>query len=88
MLTAGCNDKPSGIFMANSIKLNVFGRMVMAERAPAGWRIFYVSPDGKRRPADDIPVPDFVTESELMDFIADLCHEWATEKHSGVLRID
>ena len=62
--------------------------MVMAERAPAGWRIFYVSPDGKRRPADDILVPEFVTESELVDFIADLCHEWATEKDSGVQRID
>ena len=74
--------------MTNSMKLNVFGRMVMAEKSATGWQIFYLSADGKRRPADDLLVPDFVTESELEDFIADLCHEWATEKFSQVQRIE
>ncbi len=71
-----------------TISLEVFGRRVMAARTATGWQIFYVGADGKRRPADDIMVPDFVTESELVDFIADLCHEWASEKHPGVKRID
>jgi len=33
-------------------------------------------------------VPAFVTESEIVSFLADLCHEWATEKHPEVHRID
>ena len=70
-----------------TISLEVYGRRVMAERTATGWQIFYTSADGKRRRADDILVPDFVTESELVDFIADVCHEWATEKYPGVKRI-
>ena len=60
----------------------------MALKSATGWQLFYMSTEGKRRPADDILVPDFITESELVDFIADLCHEWATEKYTGVKRID
>ena len=60
----------------------------MASKSAAGWQLFYMSSEGKRRPADDIMVPDFVTESELVNFIADLCHEWASEKYPGVKRID
>ena len=71
-----------------TITLDVFGRRVMASKSATGWQIFYASTDGKRRPADDIMVPDFVSESELVDFIADICHEWASEKYPGVKRID
>jgi len=74
--------------MTNSITMDVFGRRVRAARSDQGWQIFYLSADGKRRPADDIMVPDFVTESELINFIADLCHEWATEKFPEVRRIE
>lgn len=50
--------------------------------------MYYLSSDGKRRPADDIMVPAFVTESEIVNFMADLCHEWATEKYPDVRRIE
>ena len=70
------------------ITLDVFGRKMMIQKSATGWQIFYMSADGKRRPADDIMVPDFVTETELVEFISDLCHEWATEKHPGVRRIE
>ena len=68
--------------------LDVFGRKVMILKSATGWQIFYMGDDGKRRPAHDIMVPNFVTESELIDFIYDLCHEWATEKHPRVRRIE
>ena len=74
--------------MHKSIKIDVFGRQVLAVRSEEGWQLFYLSGDGKRRPADDIMVPAFVTESEIVSFMADLCHEWATEKHPEVHRID
>ena len=74
--------------MTDSIILEVFGRRVQAVKSDEIWQMFYLSADGKRRPADDIMVPDFVTESEIVNFIADLCHEWATEKHPEVRRIE
>ena len=74
--------------MHKSIKLDVFGRQVLTIRSDEGWRLFYLSADGKRRPVDDIMVPAFVTESEIVSFLADLCHESATDKHPEVRRID
>jgi hypothetical protein len=70
------------------MRLNVYGRQVMAARSDEGWQLFYLSADGKRRPAVDIMVPAFVTESEIVSFLADLCHESATDKHPEVRRID
>jgi len=74
--------------MKNSITLDVFGRRVRAAKSDQGWQMYYLGSDGKRRPADDIMVPAFVTESEIVNFMADLCHEWATEKYPDVRRIE
>jgi hypothetical protein len=60
----------------------------MAARSDESWQMFYLSADGKRRPAVDIMVPDFVTESEIVNFIADLCHEWATDRYPDVRKIE
>jgi hypothetical protein len=71
-----------------AVTLDVFGRRVLAVRIENGWSLFYVGSDGKRRPAQDIFVPGAVTESELAEYLADLCHEWASEKHPQVTRIE
>ena len=76
------------MFMTDSIILEVFGRRVQAVKSAEIWQLFYLSADGKRRTADDIMVPAFVTESEIVNFIADLCHEWATERYPEVRRIE
>jgi hypothetical protein len=73
--------------MCKSIKLDVFGKHVLSMRTDKGWSIFYLSDDGKRRPARDIFVPEFVSESEIVTYLADLCHEWATEKNHSVRRL-
>ena len=39
-------------------------------------------------PALDIFVPEFVNESEIENFLADICHEWATEKNHSVRRLE
>ena len=79
---------PSGIVMSKLIKLEVFGRQVMAAKSGQGWQMYYLSEDGKRRPALDIMVPAFVAESEIAGFIADLCHEWATGRYPDVRKIE
>ncbi len=72
----------------SSIKFDVYGRHVLILRTSDGWNIDCVSGQGKKRPAADIFIPDFISESEIEQYLADLYHEWATEKHPFVRRID
>lgn len=48
--------------------------------------LFDLGPDGKRRRATDVVVPDFVTEAEIDQYLADVFHESATALHSAVRR--
>lgn len=69
------------------IKLEIFGRLVIASRTGDRWEVFYSGADGKRRLAKDIVVPSDVREPDLEQYLADLCHEWATERFPTVRRI-
>lgn len=71
----------------NTIKFNVFGRLVTVEKADSGWAVYYPGADGKRRPAQDIIIPAFVSADGLEKYLSDICHEWATVKHPDVRRI-
>ena len=74
--------------MSKSIKLDVFGKLVLAVHTNDGWEMFYLSEEGKRRLATEIFVPNFVKETEIENYIEDICHEWATEKHPNVRRLN
>ena len=68
------------------LKFDVFGRKMVVERSETQWSAFYVG-EGKRRLAQDVVIPPSVSESELERYLADLCHEWATERHPAVRRL-
>ena len=70
------------------LKFDVFGRDVHIERRRDRWQAYYPGNDGKRRPATDITVPSSIAEAELLQYLDDLCHEWATARHPSVKRID
>jgi len=70
--------------MEKEIKLDVFGKKILAIRSGKDWSVFYLSGDGKRRSADDIIIPSFINENEIKVYLADLCHEWATEKYPNI----
>jgi hypothetical protein len=71
-----------------SITLDVFGRRALVVRSEDAWTVFYLGDEGKRRLATDIFVPASVTECQLEQFVADLCHEWASDLHPQVVRLD
>ena len=71
-----------------SIKFNVYGKLVTVEKTDSGWAVFYPGADGKRRPAEDIIIPAFVSEAGLENYLSDLCHEWETDNHPNVRRLD
>jgi len=73
--------------MGEKITFNVCGRIVLAIRKESKWSLFYVGPDGKRRPATDLIVPSCVESSEIDQYLNDLCHEWASETHPEVFRL-
>jgi hypothetical protein len=71
-----------------SLKFNVFGKQVLIAKLNGGWATYYLGSEGKRRPAIDIVVPADIQESEIEQYLDDLCHEWATEQHPDVKRLD
>ena len=72
----------------NTLRFNVFGREVLVIASDKGWATFYPGNEGKRRPAPEIVIPSDLTESEISQYLDDLCHEWATEKHPHVTQIE
>ena len=71
-----------------SLKFDVFGREVLIVEKDGGWEAFYLGSEGKRRVAKDIVVPANITESEMQQYLDDLCHEWSTDRNSSVKRVD
>lgn len=71
-----------------SLKFDVFGRWVLIAEKDGGWEAFYLGNEGKRRVAKDIVVPPNIKESQMLQYLDDLCHEWATDRYSSVKRID
>jgi len=67
-----------------SIRFDVFGRELQVVRVAERWRAYYPGAEGKRRPAEDIVIPADVPESALRQYLADLCHEWASARHPDV----
>ena len=66
---------------------NVFGRDVAVERKADGWLAYYLSSEGKRRRAREIVIPSDLAESEIEQYLGDLCHEWASPKAPRVVRL-
>ena len=67
-------------------KYNIFGREVLIERCQGRWATYYQGSEGKRRNAGIFVSPE-ITEGELTQYLSDLCHEWATERHPSVVRL-
>ena len=68
-------------------RYNVFGRDVLVQKEDTGWSTFYPGAEGKRRRAG-IFIPPEITAAELKQYLSDLCHEWASEKHPEVVRLE
>ena len=71
-----------------SIRYDLFGRDILIVDKGDGWQVFYLGSEGKRRLARDLTVPSNVAEPDLTRYLDDLCHEWATDRHPKVRRID
>ncbi len=73
---------------ARNLKLDVFGRTIIVRRRVDAWEVCYVGNEGKIRPAEDIRIPEALSASEIPNYIADICHEWATPQYDEVRVIE
>ena len=71
-----------------TLRLSVFGQPMQVIATPLGWKAFYTGVDGKRRPADDVVIPSELTETEVIRYVADICHEQASEDHPDVIILE
>ena len=70
-------------------KLDLFGRPFFVERTASGWSIHHPGSEGKRGPPLDLPIPYIIEDHDaLANFLADLCHEWATPAYPEVRWVD
>ena len=67
-----------------TLTLDVFGKRMLAVRSGTEWKLFQVGSDGKRMPIESIAIPAKSTRDEVVRYLGDLFHEWATESHPDV----
>ena len=71
-----------------TITLDLFGTDIQVAWDGERWITHYLGAEGKKRPAPDIVVPADLPESEVAQYLSDLYHEWATDRHPNVKRTD
>lgn len=59
------------------LRFDVFGREIAVERTADGWRPLLIGSEGKSRLAD-FEIPSTLGEDELLGYLDDLFHEYAT----------
>jgi len=61
------------------MKLNVFDKFIIEVIYTAnGWQAFYLGNERKKRRANDIVIPDDISEDKVVGYLTDLFHEAAT----------
>ena len=69
--------------------IEIFGRRFVVVRRPDGWAVHHPGDEGKRGPELEVPIPhDVLTPAALRDYLADVCHEWATPEQPRVRWLD
>ena len=68
------------------LRFDVFGREIAVERMGGGWRPLLIGGEGKSRPAD-FEIPSTVAENELLGYLDDLFHEYATAARPSVRKL-
>lgn len=70
------------------MKFDVYGRKLEILWKQDRWQILIAGSEGKKRIFTDIVIPASIKEHELIVYLSDLCHEWATTDHPNVSRLD
>jgi hypothetical protein len=68
------------------MKLDLYGVKVLeAIKRDGRWLLFYPGNDGKKRRATDITIPGHIKEEDVVSYLEDLLHEWASHSHPCIV---
>jgi len=68
---------------------NVFGRHIGVKREGERWLVFLADlAERKFSRLYEIAIPDDMTEDEIPNWLGDIFHEAATERHPDVKRVE
>jgi hypothetical protein len=71
-----------------NMKLNVYGKKIEVSKISGNWVVFYLGNEGKKRTAHDIIIPQELKENEMVKYLEDLLHEWATPSNKAITKIE
>lgn len=67
------------------MKLDIYGKIdIEVIREEGEWAAFRLGDEGKKRKLHDIKFPNTLSEYEIIGYVEDLYHEWATAKNQSV----
>jgi len=68
------------------MKLDIFGKMeIEILRKDGGWEAYRLGDEGKKRKLHDLKFPKSLPENEIIGFVEDVYHEWATPENQSVI---
>lgn len=70
------------------IKFDVFGKKMSVIQKGQEWQLFNESDTGIRSRVYDVIIPYDLTENELEKYLDDIYHEYSSERHSKVKRLN
>jgi len=68
-------------------KFDVFGTTMIAIQHQGQWQLTIDSGLGLRRPVKDVVIPLSLDENELAQYLGDIYHEWAIDRHPHILKL-
>lgn len=70
------------------IKFNVFGKVLSVQRKNDEWLLFREADTGMRARIYDVVIPPELTQDKLAQYLDDIYHEHASEKHPSVIQLN
>ncbi|WP_260679255.1 hypothetical protein [Thalassomonas sp. M1454] len=70
------------------IKFNVFGKKMSVVKKDQQWLLFNESDTGMRSRVYDVVIPQDLDIAELATYLDDIFHEYSSDKHPKVVKLD
>jgi len=71
-----------------TIKFNVFGKLMSVLRKEQQWQLFSESDTGLRSRVYDVMIPNDIELSDMATYLDDIYHEYSSDKHPHVIKLD
>lgn len=71
-----------------NMKLVMYGRKIEIVTGQNCWIVYYLGNEGKKRDAHDIFIPAGIQQEEIVQYLEDMFHEWATPANPDITIVE